>query len=1146
MAHKKYLSRWLQNRKSPRAGRAQSRKLVVELLEDRTVLSPLKAGPVGLHATEGLVFNGAVTTFTDANTADTQANFTATISWGDNTISAGTVTGSAGNFTVSGQHTYLEEGNYPLSAVITEDNGVSITAGGPPVWTQLAATLPPSIGLYGVAALGRSNLAATGGTDGKIYTMGGYVGTVLGTASMTDEVDAYDPSTQAWTQLPSMPSGPRRDLAATTGTDGTIYAMGGLNANYAATNEMDAYNPGTQTWSRLPDLPNFYNFTYPRQFDLTAATGTDGTIYAIGGFYTDEVDAYNPATRTWTQVAFLPSERNNAAATTGTDGTIYFIGGYDDGKGATSNEVDAYNPATNKWTVLPSLPTARSYLAAATGKDGTIYAFGGYLPTGYTSNEVDAYNPVTKTWTVLAQCLPNSRASLVGAVGTDGTIYAMGGWGDRFITNEVDTYTPPGIGASTSTVTDAAVNAAGIDLVAPGVTLIGQTVASFTDPGGAEPISHYSATISWGDQSNPVAADGITYDSNTGQFTVIGSHTYASTGNYSISVSVQHESAPATLATTTAQIGNLKPAAFITGPTTGETGQTLSFTVSASDPNTSLNEAGFAYSIDWGDGSNLEKVQATAGNGAGVTISHAFGAGSYIIQVMATDQAGNSATATQSVTTTSANTTTSLSTSANPSPWGQYVSFTAAVSVLTPGGGTPTGIVDFYDSDNLLGPGTLQVVNGIDQATFSTDALTVGDHTITASYSGDVGYFGSTSGSVTETISQVSTTTGLAISTPSPLAGTDSEDLTATVSNNVQGILTGSVDFVDTSNNQDLGISPVVNGTATLHTGAFSAGTHIIAASYSGDPHFGSSSGTASFTALAPASLSGTVFEDFNNDGQVDFGEKGISGVSISLTGTDDLGHSVNLSQVTDGDGAYVFLNLRPGAYNVTKTSQPSGYTQGIDSVGTAGGQLSAVDQFFVNLAQGVNGLNYNYGEQPAATGAIQQGQTAGIGFWNNKKGQALILALNGGTGHQLGDWLATTLVNMYGATSANDLAGKSNAYIANLFQQDFVQKGQKLDAQVLATALSVYATNATLDSTQVAAQYGFKVSGDGVGTATVNVGSNGDAFGVANNTTLTVFDLLLAADAQAVNGVLYNGNSTPRNEANNIFSLVNQAGAIN
>ena len=78
-----------------------------------------------------------------------------------------------------------------------------------------------------------------------------------------------------------------------------------------------------------------------------------------------------------------------------------------------------------------------------------------------------------------------------------------------------------------------------------------------------------------------------------------------------------------------------------------------------------------------------------------------------------------------------------------------------------------------------------------------------------------------------------------------------------------------------------------------------------------------------------------------------------------------------------------------------------------------------------------------------------------------------------------------------------------------------------------------------------MAAQYGFTVSGDGLGTAAVNVGSDGDAFGVANNTTLTVMDLLLATNNQAVNGVLYDGHTTRWNEANTVYTCVNQAGDI-
>jgi hypothetical protein len=240
---------------------------------------------------------------------------------------------------------------------------------------------------------------------------------------------------------------------------------------------------------------------------------------------------------------------------------------------------------------------------------------------------------------------------------------------------------------------------------------------------------------------------------------------------------------------------------------------------------------------------------------------------------------------------------------------------------------------------------------------------------------------------------------------------------------------------------------------------------------------------------------------------------------------------------------------MYPGNYYLTET-QPAGYPQGIDSVGTAGGSLAATDQFFVQLGLGVNGMNYNFGERPPAGGSVQHGQMAGIGFWNNRNGQALIKALPvvtnaDGSVTSVANWLAATLPNIFGRNAANDLTGQSNAAVAALFQQDFLLKGVKLDAQVLATALSVYATNATLDPTKVAAQYGFTVSGDGAGTATVNVGSNGDAFGVANNTTLTVMDLLLATNDQAVNGVLYNGNTARRNEANNVYSAVNNAGGI-
>ena len=309
-------------------------------------------------------------------------------------------------------------------------------------------------------------------------------------------------------------------------------------------------------------------------------------------------------------------------------------------------------------------------------------------------------------------------------------------------------------------------------------------------------------------------------------------------------------------------------------------------------------------------------------------------------------------------------------------------------------------------------------------------------------------------------------------------------------------------------------------------------------------------SGTSEFSLdaqaapLPPSSLSGVVFADFNNDGQVDFGEHGIPGVPITVTGTDFLGNPVNLSQTTDSAGTYVFLNLRPGTYTITETQQPTGYTPGIVTAGTGGGSVSGF-QITVSLPAGVDAMNNNYGEQPVATGGVRNDQTASIGFWNNKRGQALIKALNGGVGStQLGNWLAATFPHIFGSgAGSDDLAGDNNAAVADFFQKEFVIHGVKLDAQVLATALSVYVTNAALDNTGVGSQYDFIVSGNGVGTATFNVGNNGAAFGVANCTKVTVMDLLFAVDSQAVNGVLYNGDKAKREAANDVFSELNEGG---
>jgi hypothetical protein len=180
------------------------------------------------------------------------------------------------------------------------------------------------------------------------------------------------------------------------------------------------------------------------------------------------------------------------------------------------------------------------------------------------------------------------------------------------------------------------------------------------------------------------------------------------------------------------------------------------------------------------------------------------------------------------------------------------------------------------------------------------------------------------------------------------------------------------------------------------------------------------------------------------------------------------------------------------------------------------------------------------------AGAAIQHGQSAGIGFWNGPNGQALINFFNGGPGSTaLANWLAASFPNLYGASAGSDnLTGRTNAQVAAFSQKLFGLSAPKLDAQVLATALNVYATTLSLGGTAGQA-YGFAVTAAGLGSSVNNVGSDGAAFGVPNNATLTVLTILEEANAQAVSGVLYNGNTTLRNQAITVFTGINTAGGI-
>ncbi|HVX84304.1 MAG TPA: SdrD B-like domain-containing protein [Phycisphaerae bacterium] len=125
--------------------------------------------------------------------------------------------------------------------------------------------------------------------------------------------------------------------------------------------------------------------------------------------------------------------------------------------------------------------------------------------------------------------------------------------------------------------------------------------------------------------------------------------------------------------------------------------------------------------------------------------------------------------------------------------------------------------------------------------------------------------------------------------------------------------------------------------------------------------------GGAPTLTTATGSLSGYVFNDAHADGKFDNGDSGIAGVKVTLTGTDLLGNQVSKTTYTDSHGSYSFKNLIAGNYTLTE-SQPAGYTDGKDSLGSLGGTLGNDIISNITLPPCADGSCYNFGEVKTTT----------------------------------------------------------------------------------------------------------------------------------------------------------------------------------
>ncbi len=277
-------------------------------------------------------------------------------------------------------------------------------------------------------------------------------------------------------------------------------------------------------------------------------------------------------------------------------------------------------------------------------------------------------------------------------------------------------------------------------------------------------------------------------------------------------------------------------------------------------------------------------------------------------------------------------TETTVSSSINPSLKGNPVTFTASVT----SSGTPTGTVQFLNGTTVLG--TIMLKAG--SARYTTSQLPLGGNAITAVYSGDSNYNGSTSAPVNQMVMEPTST--ILSASPNPSIYGQGILLTATVSSSLGVPPDGdTVTFRQGAN--ILGTGTLMSGVATLTTPATGIGSVSGTAVYNGDANFAASTSQVLYEFIGQASTTMTLTssQDPSSYGQpVTF----TATVSPQFSGTPggvvvfSNGSSAARVALVGGVATYTTSKLLRGTYTMTAT-----YNGNADFTGSAASLMQTV-----------------------------------------------------------------------------------------------------------------------------------------------------------------------------------------------------------
>ncbi len=256
--------------------------------------------------------------------------------------------------------------------------------------------------------------------DQSIYVVGGYANGNVDQSL----VQVFRPVVRdgvlsgEWRDVTPLPRG--LNHVGAVGYGGRLYVFGGFAAqNNSAVSDADVYDPRTNAWRQIASLP--------QALGSVAVAVLDNEIHLVGGRDVHSVRShfvYDPEKNSYFERAPLPVGRDHLGLVA-MEGRLYAIGGRIDTPAHNTSFVDAYDPEQNRWTAAAPLPAPRSGIAAAAFIQ-RIFVVGGEqagAPAAFSS--VYVYDARRNCW-LPGNALPDGRHG-TGAAVVDDRLYIPGG-----------------------------------------------------------------------------------------------------------------------------------------------------------------------------------------------------------------------------------------------------------------------------------------------------------------------------------------------------------------------------------------------------------------------------------------------------------------------------------------------------------------------------------------------------------------------------------------------------------------------------------------------------------------------------------------------------------------------------------------------